>query len=275
MPNSREERADAKESERGENMVKLTINDRKVEVEKEWTLLQAAKKMGVRIPTLCHHDALSPYGSCRLCIVEIKKRGSFRLVTSCNYPVEDGLEVRTHSDEVLKNRKIVMELLLARCPEVKAIQEMAREMGVQKPRFPLEQNDCILCGLCIRACEEKVGVSAISFVSRGIDEEISTPFDISSEACIGCGACARVCPTGAIKIETIEGIMRINRFHTSKKMHRCPSCGKYYMTESHMSWMGHRLGTQAFLTALCPECKRIGNAKVALMIKEFQKTPPS
>ena len=245
--------------------MKITIDHRPVEGERGQTILQAARRAGISIPTLCHHEGLSPYGSCRLCIVEITRRGKTRMVTSCNYPLEEGLEVQTHSPKVMKHRKMLLELLLARSPGVKVIQKMAGEMGIAKPRFPLENKDCILCGLCIRICEEKMGVNAITFVSRGLDEDVSTPFHISSETCIGCGACARVCPTGAIKIEAIEDMLRIRRFHTSKVMYACPSCGKYHVTESQRDWMARRLGPHAFLTSLCMDCKRRGSAKIALM----------
>ncbi|MBW1997546.1 MAG: (2Fe-2S)-binding protein [Deltaproteobacteria bacterium] len=261
-------------------MVRLKINGREVEVEKDSTVLQAAKKLGIEIPTLCHHDALSPYGSCRLCVVEIRKRGrsGSRIVTSCNYPVEEGLDVETDSDRVLKDRKIVMELLLARCPDVKVLQEMARHMGIEKPRFSLDHSTCILCGLCVRVCEETIGASAISFVSRGVDEDVSTPYDISSDVCIGCGTCARVCPTGAITVETIEDVMRIKkfkRFSTTKKMHQCPSCGKYYIAELHMDWISQRLGPLSFLTSLCPECKRSGSAKIQQRSQVARNMRPS
>ena len=255
--------------------MRITINNRAVEGEKGQTILQAAKRAGISIPTLCHHEGLSPYGSCRLCIVEIVRRGRARIVTSCNYPLEEGLEINTHSPKVLKHRKILIELLLARNPEVKIIQKMAREMGLEKSRFPMGNSDCILCGLCIRVCEEKMGVSAITFVSRGLDEDVSTPFNISSETCIGCGACASVCPTGAIKIEAIEDMLRIHRFHTSKVMYACPSCGRYHITESQRDWMARRLGPHAFLTSLCMDCKRSGSAKIALMTHALQKAPSS
>ena len=179
-------------------MVHITINGTEVDAPEEQTILQAAKTLGIKIPTLCHHDALSPYGSCRLCIVEIKKRGRSKIVTSCNHPVERGIEVFTDSEAVLGHRKMLMELLLARCPEVGIVREMARRMGIERPRFPQGKHDCILCGLCVRVCDERIGASAISFVNRGVDEDVSAPFNISSETCIGCGACVRVCPTGAI-----------------------------------------------------------------------------
>ena len=255
--------------------MKVTIDNRPVEGEKGETILQAARRAGISIPTLCHHEGLSPYGSCRLCIVEITRRGKTRMVTSCNHPLEEGLQVTTHSPKVLKHRKVLIELLWARSPGVEVLQKMAREMGVEKPRFPLENKDCILCGLCIRVCEEKMGVSAISFVSRGLDEDVSTPFHISSETCIGCGACARICPTGAIKVEAIEDMLRIRRFHTSKVMYACPSCGKYFMTESQRDWMAQRLGPYAFLTSLCMDCKRMGSAKVALMTNVLQRASAS
>lgn len=255
-------------------MITLTINGTKINVPKDRTVLQAAKTVGVKIPTLCHHDALSPYGSCRLCIVEIKRNGGNKIVTSCNYPVKEGLKVLTHSEKVLAHRKMLVELLLARCPETTVIREMAGQMGIDKPRFPTGKSDCVLCGLCVRVCEERIGASAISFVNRGTDEEVSTPFDISSESCIGCGACVSVCPTGAIKGERIEGMMRINKFHTAKKLHQCPSCKKEYAAELHLGWIDNVLGPNAYLTSLCPECKRIESSRLARVTYGLQRSRP-
>jgi len=187
--------------------ISLEIDGRGVKAEEGMSILEAAKSAGIDIPTLCYHPALAPFGACRLCSVEITSHGRSRIVTSCNYPVEDGLIVNTKSPDVIETRKVLCELLLARCPNVKVIQDLARDYGVEKPRFKLADEKCILCGLCARICEERIGVSAINFIGRGVDRKVETPFqatlDIDLDVCIACGACAFVCPTGAIKLEDI------------------------------------------------------------------------
>jgi NADH dehydrogenase/NADH:ubiquinone oxidoreductase subunit G len=182
-------------------MVTLTIDGQIIHVQRHTPIRDAAKQLGVVIPTLCHHEAIKPYGSCRLCVVEVFKNGRSKLVTSCNYPAEEGLVVFTATQAVKKTRKMVMELLLARCPDVTPIQQLAESMGIRESRLKKKEDQrCILCGLCVRACEEIVGVSAISFASRGIDREVNTPFGIDSEVCIGCGSCTYICPTGCIEM---------------------------------------------------------------------------
>lgn len=185
--------------------VALKINGKEIRTSEGTTLLDAAKSLGIEIPTLCFLRGLSAFGSCRLCSVEIvDKRGRTKLVTSCNYPAEEGLLVYTDSENVVKTRRILLELLLARCPKVEKIQEMAREYGVNQSRFFIsdENEDCILCGLCTRVCDELVGVHAIDFAQRGVEREISTPYHEFSDDCIGCGACAIVCPTNSRRIRS-------------------------------------------------------------------------
>ena len=182
-------------------MIELTIDGILVQVEKGSSILDAARFYGLGIPTLCHHDGLSSYGACRLCIVEIGKGDRAKLVSSCTYPAEQGMTVRTNSKWVVDSRKVLVELLLATCPSSKTIQDLAAAMGVRKVRFNVEHNDCILCGLCVRMCAEQMDAKAIGFVNRGIDRKITTPFDIKSDVCRTCGACMYICPVCELRCE--------------------------------------------------------------------------
>jgi bidirectional [NiFe] hydrogenase diaphorase subunit len=175
-------------------MITLRINGLAVSVEKGMTVLEAARFLGFPIPTLCFMDGLSPYGACRLCVVEIEEGPKAKLVTSCTYPVEEGLKVRTASSRVVRARKVIIELLLASCPQSKTIQDLASAYGVRQQRFRQEHTDCILCGRCVRMCEEQMAGRAIGFRGRGESRTIGTPFDRTSELCRQCGACMYVCP---------------------------------------------------------------------------------
>lgn len=184
-------------------MITFKLNGKKVQGEEGEYILQVAEKYGVEIPTMCHHKALEPAGMCRLCTVELFDGRRTRFVTSCNYPIWEGMEVQTDTDSVHQGRKLIVEMLLARCPDVPFLQELAKEYGITEPRFKKENDDCILCGLCIRMCE-KVGNSAISLTGRGVSMKVDTPFHIQTDACMACGACASVCPTGHITLEKIK-----------------------------------------------------------------------
>lgn len=182
-------------------MVTVTIDGRMAYVKHQTPILEVAKGLGIHIPTLCHHEALKSYGSCRLCVVEVVWDNRSKLVTSCNYPAEEGLTVLTNSERIKNARKLVVELLLARCPNSPAVQQLATEMGVKSSQLKkIDDQWCILCGLCVRVCEEMVGVNAISFAGRGIERKIGTPFGIDSDVCIGCGSCTYICPTGCIEM---------------------------------------------------------------------------
>ena len=185
-------------------MISLKINGLDVTVEEGTTILEAAEFLGFPIPTLCHMEGLTPYGACRLCVVEIKQGSKSKLVTSCTYPVEEGLVVRTASNRVIKARKMILELLLASCPQSKIIQDLASKHEVRQQRFRQEYEDCILCGKCVRYCEEQMMAKAIGFRGRGQNRSIGTPFDIPSDVCRLCGGCIFVCPACQLRCTYTE-----------------------------------------------------------------------
>lgn len=184
-------------------MITLTINDKIVETEEGKTILEAAMSAGIEIPTLCYWKGLPSYGACRMCIVELNKKGGNEIVSSCTYPVQEGMVVYTSTPEILKHRKILAELHLARCPNSEQIQELAKSLGVTDTRFKKKNEDCTLCGLCVRMCFDRMGPAAIGFINRGFKREVGTPFGELSDVCFTCGACESICPTKKIKLEEV------------------------------------------------------------------------
>ena len=156
----------------------LQIDGKPVSVPEGTTILEAGRKLGIEIPTLCHHPALEPYGVCRVCIVELKRGRRVRVVTACNFPVEeDGLEVSTNSERIQRDRRVVIELLLARCFSSPVIREFAARFGVFDTDLEkTEGEECILCGLCVNVCRDLIGQAAIGFESRGADRKTAAPF---------------------------------------------------------------------------------------------------
>jgi heterodisulfide reductase subunit A len=186
-------------------MVTINIDGKPVEVLEDTTILKAAEKAGVWIPTMCHSEYFEPYGVCRLCSVEVVRGKRSRIVTACNFPVRGGMNVLTNSERVKWLRKVIMELTLSRWPNVRVVREMAERLGVAEPRFKsLErdeaENACILCGMCVNMCNEVVKAGVLGFAHTGIKREVVLPFDERSDQCIVCGSCAHVCPTGHIKM---------------------------------------------------------------------------
>lgn len=246
-------------------MPKVTIDGKSVEVKTGATILDAANKAGIWIPTLCYHPALSHTASCRLCMVELDRGDWKQLVTSCNYPVRRDMTVSVSSDAAIQARRGVMELLLARAPDSEELKELARKMGIEETPYPNvteSQRNCILCGLCTTVCEEIIGKSAIGFVGRGVDRSVAAPFRQASEDCIGCGACAVVCPVGTIQIRIHEDTseVEISPFKSRVKLLTCESCGKNLVTEPvakemlgkvNIDWEEFRSRAR-----LCPECRR-------------------
>ncbi|MBD3162485.1 MAG: 4Fe-4S dicluster domain-containing protein [Candidatus Eisenbacteria bacterium] len=186
--------------------VKIRIDGQQVEAEEGSFLLPAIQEMGVEIPTLCYYKYATPYAACRMCVVEIwDKRKKNKVVTACNYPIAEGLEVLTHSPRVVAARRTNLEMLMSRCAPMPVLQEMGKKLGIEEPRWGWGTDTCILCGLCVRVCDEIVGARALGFASRGADRYVTTAFDGEADSCILCGACASICPTEHIQLEEADG----------------------------------------------------------------------
>jgi NADH dehydrogenase/NADH:ubiquinone oxidoreductase subunit G len=218
-------------------MVVISINEKKYKAQEGENVLKVAIREGIDIPYLCYQETLSPYGACRLCMVEVISGGKPGLTTSCTLPVAEGLTVETESVEVVQVRKVLLELYLSEAPGSQKIRELAKKYGVDRSRFThidvtAKGDRCVLCGLCVRVCDEILGIGAINYAGRGTNTSINTPwYDISS-ACIGCGACEYVCPADAIDIydQDDERIMETwNR--TTLKLKECAESMKHFATE--------------------------------------------
>ncbi len=203
--------------------VMIEVNGNQVEAAKGETLLTVLRRNGYEVPTLCYYEGLQPTGACRICVVELE--GARSLVPACAYPVAEGLKVKTSSERVMRARRTIVELLLANHPDdclycVRngncQLQNFAETFGIRTRRFagerkfhPLDMSSpaivrdpdkCILCGKCVRACEEIQSVACIDFIGRGSSTVIGTSFNcgLNVSSCINCGQCIVVCPTGAL-----------------------------------------------------------------------------
>jgi NADH dehydrogenase/NADH:ubiquinone oxidoreductase subunit G len=253
-------------------MVKMILNNKEIEAPEGSTVLEVARKEGIDIPTLCYHEAMEPYGVCRLCIVEVS--GSLRrgIRISCVQTVEEGLAVETHSERVKRNRQLIFELLLARSPDANRLIDLAARHGVYESRFYMDDTDdnCVRCGLCVRVCRDKIGAYALCFAHRGYDRKVTTDFEALSEYCIGCGTCAQVCPTDAIRMKD-EGDLRtiytrdvvVGKF----QLERCEQCGTPYAPRKYLDFVEEHsdlpMGVDV-LRGLCPLCSRRTGAKNVL-----------
>jgi len=185
--------------------ITLQIDGRDVTAREGMTVLEAAREAGITIPTLCVHDALEPFGGCRLCIVEVEVNGWSRIVVSCVYTVADGLIIRTRTDKIDRIRKTLLELLLAHAPDSPALQEMADEYGADRDRFEKEASFCIHCGLCVRYCAEVKKLHAVGFIDRGVRKEISFVPEIAAQECESCMECFPLCPTSYLQAAYVWG----------------------------------------------------------------------
>lgn len=250
-------------------MVHLTMDGKPFQAEKGTTILELALGQGIFIPTLCYHKSISNFGACRICVVEIQKGDKTKVEAACTYPVEEGIAVTTNSPRIKNIRKTLLELLIARCPEVLALKELAKKLDLETEKMPLTSEDrerCILCGKCVRVCKEVIGKRAVSFAHRGRDRKVSAPFDSHSEECIGCTACSYICPAWAIKVEDQKESKYLVPWKTTVNMEKCRECGTYYIprkVKAHL--MAEKPELPRDYQTLCPGCRR---KHTALRMKE-------
>ena len=232
-------------------MIHLTVNDKPIQVTEGRTLLEACREHGIHVPTLCYHPALEPYGGCRLCVVEISQPPRPpRLVASCVHPCEEGAVVKTDTEAVRRNRRITAELLLGRAYHTPEMLALAKELGVQEVRYKMpEPDDCVLCGLCVRACQEIVGVSAISMTYRGIAKQVSPPFQVASSRCIGCGTCVLICPTGALKLSDVTGLRSVHPLDSDYRRVYCQVCNDADLSPHFVQDVAELLGDECRKTS--------------------------
>jgi len=216
-------------------------------------LLDVAKRNNIFIPTLCYHEGLGDNGSCRVCIVEVVQRGRSKVVISCAYLVEEGIEVLTNSDRIKKERGVIFSLLALLAPDTRVIKEIAATAGVDIPRLSpnAEGGTCVLCGRCTLACR-LMGTGAIAKMDRGTEKRIDTPYGELTDECIGCASCARVCPTNTIYYE--ETATQVCIWGRYFDLQRCEVCGNPISTAEQVLIVQQR--TELDATVLCRKCRQ-------------------
>jgi heterodisulfide reductase subunit A len=241
--------------------MKIIMDGKEVAADRGQTIVEVARRNGIFIPTLCHDPAIEPAAMCRICTVELTENRRTRMVTACNYPLRGDAEIATDSPALRQGRKLIVELLHARCPDSEALKALGERYGAELSRFPDENKDCIMCGLCARVCE-RVGGNVLALCGRGVEIQVDTSFGKPSKTCIGCGSCVRICPVHKIQIEDIDGERRVivkGREASRIPLRRCTGCGAHFGPVIDLSLVMVRAGEPGVVPPnlrVCPACSR-------------------
>lgn len=235
-------------------MVNITIDGKSVQAREGSNVLQEIRDLRIDMPTLCYHEELVPFGACRLCTVEVKANGKWKLASSCDLPVDKGMEIRTVSEKAVEARKLAAELLYFQYPATAAVRDIAEKLGVAVKPAAKEGHDCVLCGLCVRTCRDIVGVSALTFQDRGLGRDVeATKIEFKADKCIGCGSCSYLCPTGYVKLEDQDDKRVI--WNKVFKMATCNVCGRYFAPEDQLKYISKKAGVSLKELAICTNCR--------------------
>jgi len=262
-----------------EKKVNIKINDTEYLVNEGENILTFCKKTGIDIPALCYNEALKPYGACRLCIVDVTG-GNVRpgITASCTLTASEGLQIFTETEEIQNHRKILFQFYLAQAPQSETIKKLAARYDVRETPFTekIKVNDnlgnqCVLCGLCVRVCNDIIEKGVINYIGRGYDVKINSAYALPSDICLGCKACAEVCPTGAIDFEDIEDIRYGHSWSETKiPLKQCRVCNQYYSPQPFndriLDKMNPEIGEE--LRGMCPVCRRKQMSKKQVAMKE-------
>ncbi len=251
----------------------ILINGKKVKTRKGEHVLEVARREGFEIPSLCHHAALPPDGACRLCLVEVEgPEGKNKVTTACTLEVAQGLSVRLDTPEVAANRKVVLEMLLARVSDSPTLLKLADKYGLLEMRLVPQGEKCVLCGLCARVCTELVGAKALTMEGRGTETYFQPPFGEPAKDCVGCGSCAFVCPVTCIEYKKTDRTIEI--WGRTFERLACTECGEPLdLTPEHRDLIRRRtdLLTPAEMQ-LCGGCERRTTMKTMQRVVEGQQT---